>query len=54
MAVATYTKLFLMTPKKKQLDIKHRCSICGKKLDFSRTNENPLTCWQCMIVNVDR
>ena len=31
-----------------------RCSICSKKLKFARTTtENPLTCWQCMIVNVD-
>jgi predicted secreted protein len=30
------------------------CSICGKKLKkFGRTTQNPLTCWQCMIVNLD-
>jgi hypothetical protein len=32
----------------------NRCSICGKKLkNFKRrtTSENPLSCWQCMILN---
>jgi hypothetical protein len=29
-------------------------AVCGKKLKFDRaTIKNPLTCWQCMIVNVD-
>jgi hypothetical protein len=25
----------------------------SKKLKFVKTSENPLTCWHCMIVNVD-
>jgi hypothetical protein len=34
----------------------NRCSICGKKLkNFKRrtTSENPLSCWQCMILNAN-
>jgi ribosomal protein L37AE/L43A len=38
--------------KKKQRHMGH-CSMCGKKLKFARTSENPLSCWQCMIVNAD-
>ncbi len=55
MAVATYTKIFLKTTKKKKrLDIRHcYCSKCGKKLKFVKRSENPLTCWQCMMLNVD-
>jgi hypothetical protein len=37
-----------------QQDITRRyCNICGKRLKFAGTSENPLSCWQCMIVNVD-
>jgi hypothetical protein len=35
------------------LGTRHRCSICGKKLTFDRTSENPLAWWKCMIVDVD-
>jgi exosome complex RNA-binding protein Csl4 len=50
---AADSKLLLKT--KKQLGIVGgRCSICGKKLkSFDRMSENPMTCWQCMIVNAD-
>jgi hypothetical protein len=50
--VATYTKIFLKTARKsKQLDIRQRCSICGKKLNFHRTTDNLLACWECMTIN---
>jgi hypothetical protein len=45
-----------MKKKKQQLDIGGSyCSICGKKLKkfIRRTTENPLSCWQCMILNAD-
>ena len=29
------------------------CSLCGNKLRFSGISEYPLTCWQCMILDVD-
>ena len=52
MGVATYTKTFLKTARKsKQLDIRQCCSICGKKLKFHRTTDNPLACWECMAIN---
>ena len=41
--------------KKKRLDMRHCCcSMCDKSLEkkFKRTSENPLACWECMIVNV--
>jgi hypothetical protein len=43
----------LNTTKKKQLYMKHCCGKCGKKLKFNKRSENPLTCWQCMILNED-
>jgi hypothetical protein len=49
MATATDSKI-LLTTKNQQLDAK-RCCICGKKLRLIKTTENPLTCWQCMILN---
>jgi uncharacterized protein (DUF983 family) len=50
--VATYRKIFLKTARKsKQLDIRQCCSICGKKLKFHRTTDNPLACWECMTIN---
>jgi hypothetical protein len=39
--------------KKKQHIVGCCCSICGKKLKFARTSKYALTCWQCMIVNMD-
>ena len=27
--------------------------ICGKKIKLARTSEYLLSCWKCMIVNVD-
>jgi hypothetical protein len=45
--------LLLKTTVNQLLDSTSCCSICGKKLKFSRTSENPLACWQCMVVNVD-
>lgn len=56
MAVVTLTKILLGTTKKKQLDIRRCCSICGKKLKFTSsitTSQFPLSCWQCMIINMD-
>jgi ribosomal protein L37AE/L43A len=55
-AIATYTKIFMkkITKKEKQLDMRHFCcSKCGKKPKFVKRSENPLTCWQCMILNAD-
>src|SRR5215213_4606015 len=47
-------KMALLKNYNKQQNITCRyCYICGKKLKFAGTNENPLSCWQCMIVNVD-
>src|SRR5918999_2360428 len=48
-------KIHLNTTKKQRPTLSCcYCSICGKKLKFfSRTSENPLTCWMCMIVNAD-
>ena len=44
----------------KQTMNRHRyyccCSICGKKLKKfigSRTSQYPLSCWQCMILNMN-
>jgi hypothetical protein len=39
--------------KKKHASSGCYCSICGKKLKKfkRRTSENPLSCWQCMILN---
>jgi hypothetical protein len=64
MATAANTTIFSrMKKKKQQLDIGGSyCSICGKKLKkFIRrrrrrsrartTSENPLACWQCMILD---
>jgi hypothetical protein len=54
--VATYTKILLKTIKKKQLEIRPCCSICGKKIKFTisiTTSQFPLSCWQCMIINTD-
>ena len=52
MAVATYTEIFLKRVKKKQVDTRRQsCSICGKEVKFHRTTDDPLACWQCMIVN---
>ncbi len=52
MAVATFTKIFLKRVNKKQVDTRRQdCSICGKKLKFNRTTDNPLACWECMIIN---
>src|SRR5215204_5139793 len=46
--------VLLLTTKKKQFDRRHECcSICGKKLKFDRVSDDPLTCWNCMIVNAD-
>lgn len=56
MAVVTYRKILWRATKKKQLDIRHCCSICGKKLKFTSsitTSQFPLSCWQCMIINMD-
>jgi hypothetical protein len=56
MAAATDSKILLRI-KKQQLDVGRGfyCSICGKKLKkfIRRTTENPLSCWQCMILNAD-
>ncbi|MGH9927402.1 MAG: hypothetical protein ACRD5B_18700 [Nitrososphaeraceae archaeon] len=51
-AAAKNNKILLKKNKEKQQDT-DRCSICGKKLRFARTSENPLSCWQCMIINAD-
>ncbi len=59
MAAAANSKIFSRIKRKQQqqLDIvgSYCCSICGKKLKkFTRrrtTSENPLSCWQCMILN---
>ena len=53
MATPTDRKLFLKTTTKKQHNINCYCSTCGIKLDFDRISEYPLTCWNCMIVNMD-
>jgi hypothetical protein len=44
----------LKIKEKKQRQINHCCSICGKKLKKfkrRRTSKNPLSCWWCMILN---
>jgi hypothetical protein len=61
MAAAANSKIFskMKEKNKLQLDIgrgggSYCCSICGKKLKkFTRrrASENPLSCWQCMILN---
>lgn len=59
MAAAAKIKILSRIKEKQQLDIGGEgsyCSICGKKLKkFTRrrTSENPLSCWQCMILNAD-
>jgi hypothetical protein len=53
MAAATTSKILLRIKKQRNIG---RCSICGKKLKkFTRrrTGQNPLSCWQCMILNAD-
>jgi hypothetical protein len=55
MIAATNSKI-LLGKKKQQLDIKGRfyCTICGKKLKLAkRISQNPLSCWQHMILNAD-
>ena len=53
-AAAANSKIFLSIKKQKRQIARHCCcSICGKKLKFARTSENPLIFWQCMIVNAD-
>ena len=52
MATAAADSKLLMRIKK-QLSIVGRCSKCGKKLkSFDSISENPLTCWQCIIVKI--
>jgi hypothetical protein len=52
--VAAANSKILLRVKKRQMDLKRNyCSIYGKKLKIPtrRTSENPLSCWQCMILN---
>jgi transcription elongation factor Elf1 len=54
-AAATNSKILLKIKEKEQKQkINRRCSICGKKLMSvkRRTSQNPLTCWQCMMLDV--
>jgi hypothetical protein len=54
MAATSNSKILLkIREEKKQRQINHCCSICGKKLKkFKRgASENPLSCWWCMILN---
>jgi hypothetical protein len=54
MAAAANSKILLKKNKEQRSTTSCRyCSICGKKLKFARTSENPLACWQCMIVTAD-
>ncbi|MDQ3853190.1 MAG: hypothetical protein M3299_10190 [Thermoproteota archaeon] len=50
--MATANSKILLKKNKEQRHIV-RCSICGKKLKLAGTSENPLSCWQCLIVNAD-
>ena len=47
MVAAANSKILVRIKKQHHIN---RCSIYGKKLNFARTTENPLSCWQCMIV----
>jgi hypothetical protein len=53
MAAAANRKILLTIRKYKQQTQINRCSKCGIKLDFDKISEYPLTCWQCVILNVD-
>jgi hypothetical protein len=54
MAAATDSTIFLNTinniPLNQQRQKINHCSICGKNLKFDRISDNPLTCWNCMVV----
>jgi hypothetical protein len=55
-AAAANSKILLLkknNEKQRHIVVGCYCSICGKKLKFARTTENPLSCWQCMIINAD-
>jgi uncharacterized FlgJ-related protein len=43
-------KIFMNKSNEKHENI-DRCSICGKKLKFTRITENLLSCWLCMMPN---
>jgi hypothetical protein len=53
MAAATDSTIFLTInnkPLNQQRQKINHCSICGKNLKFDRISDNPLTCWNCMVV----
>jgi len=54
MVATTDSKIFLTIRKYKQQTQINRCGVCGIKLDFDRISDYPLTCWNCMILNVDQ
>jgi hypothetical protein len=49
----SYKSLAISNPHKRQGNTWRYYSISGKKLKFAGTNNNPLSCWQCMMVNAN-